>query len=68
MQKTDSFSGITAFVAAAQSGSFEISEQQTTLSGRLRIDLPAAFGHRRVIPAPSATAKYRTTRLPGKSG
>ncbi|HID7483466.1 TPA: LysR family transcriptional regulator [Morganella morganii] len=130
MQKTDSFSGITAFVAAAQSGSFtaaadkpgitksaagkrisqleaapgvslfqrgnrritltpageryltrclsalaipgeaedEISEQQTTLSGRLRIDLPAAFGRRRVMPAPSATAKYRTTRRPGKSG
>lgn len=112
MQKTDSFSGITAFVAAAQHGSFtaaadklgitksaagkrisqleaalgvslfqrgnrritltpagekylarclsalailgeaedEISEQQTTLSGRLRIDLPAAFGRRRVMP------------------
>ncbi|OBU04970.1 LysR family transcriptional regulator [Morganella psychrotolerans] len=112
MQKNDSFSGITAFVAAAQSGSFtaaadklgitksavskrlillesalgvslfqrgnrritltisgerylqhclaalnilseaedDISKQQTTLSGRLRIDLPAAFGRRRVMP------------------
>ncbi|MEX9770064.1 LysR family transcriptional regulator [Morganella morganii] len=45
----------------------EISEQQTTLSGRLRIDLPGAFGRRRMIPAPSATAKNRTTRRPDKS-